>query len=412
MTETPPVAPVPPTAERPPQDLLGQPLTGEGTWSSVTRDRAVAVLFVITGVFVVLLIWPFLDALLFASATVVVTWPIFQRVLARTGGRTAVAAALTSGGIGLLVLAPLSLLGVWFVQEVLQAVNEIVRLADAGKLQEQTTALFASVGPLTDEIFARTGYRLDPATFVAPLQRATVSAGQGLARTLPTWVGSIFVAALDALVYLFAVVSLYMEGPRFLHAVMRLSPMRKEHDRRLFEVFREFSTNLVFGAVGTATVQGFVGFVGFAIASVPNLLLISLLTTVFGFVPFVGTAMIWVPVTIWVWSTRGWGWGLFLLFWNLAFTGSVDNLVRPFLLRGRSPIHPLPIFLAVLGGIAWMGLPGALVGPVGVAMFLALYQIWCEQIGSGPAGPQHAEPDAAHSARVPTPVPDQAPARS
>ncbi len=390
---TPPVAPAP-GAEPPPAgstrlDPLGEPLTADGVWSPVTRDRSVVVLFVILLAVVVALVTPFLDALLFASATVVVTWPAYERVLRRTGGRAALAAGVTSGGIALLVLAPVSVLGVWFVQEVLVFVDLVIELANSGELQAHAEGVLAALGPWNEELFARTGWRFDPGELLVPLQRTTVAAGQSLARTLPDWVGSIAVAALDGFVYLFAVVTLYMEGPRFLRAVMRLSPMRKEHDRRLFEVFREFSTNLVFGALTTAMVQGMIASVGYAIAGVPNLVLVSLLTTLFGFVPFVGTAVVWVPVSLWAFSVHGWGWGLFVLTWNMGLTGSVDNLLRPFLLRGRSPIHPLPIFLSVLGGIAWMGLPGALVGPVCVAMLLALYQIWCEQTGQTDRGGDH-----------------------
>lgn len=376
-------APPPPPAPGPtgpPVDLFGEPLGGEGPWSPITRDRAVALLFVALTVVVLQMIRPFLDALLFASATVVVTWPAYEWVRHRTS-HPAVAAAVTSGSIALLVLAPVSLLGVWFVQEVVGVVDQVVAAANSGELQAKVEAGIAALEPVQAELRARTGWTFDPWALAAPLQRAVAAVGQGLARTLPDWVGSIVIAALDAFVYLFAVVTLYMEGPRFLRALVRLSPMRKEHDVRLFAVFREFSTNLVFGVLTTATVQGLVASVGYAIAGVPNLVLVSLLTTLFGFVPFVGTAVIWVPVTLWALADRGWKLALFLLIWNMALTGSIDNLLRPFLVRGRSPIHPLPIFLSVLGGIAWMGLPGALVGPVCVAMLLALYQIWCEQTG-------------------------------
>ena len=56
----------------------------------------------------------------------------------------------------------------------------------------------------------------------------------------------------------------------------------------------------------------------------------------------------------------------------------MDNLVKPLFLRGSSDIHPLLIFLAVFGGMAWMHLPGILIGPVLVAFFLSLYTIYCE----------------------------------
>ena len=59
-------------------------------------------------------------------------------------------------------------------------------------------------------------------------------------------------------------------------------------------------------------------------------------------------------------------------------TSSVDNFVKPMLLRGDTNVHPLLIFLAVFGGLVWFGLPGVFLGPVLVALFLALYTIYCE----------------------------------
>ena len=76
--------------------------------------------------------------------------------------------------------------------------------------------------------------------------------------------------------------------------------------------------------------------------------------------------------------TAGWAWAGFLIAWSVLFTGTVDNVVKPLFLRGSSDIHPLLIFLAVFGGMAWMQLPGILVGPVLVAFFLSLYTIYCE----------------------------------
>ena len=74
----------------------------------------------------------------------------------------------------------------------------------------------------------------------------------------------------------------------------------------------------------------------------------------------------------------GWGWALFIALWSGLLTASVDNLVKPFFLRGDSHIHPLLIFLGVFGGLSWMGVPGVLVGPLIVVFFVALYTIYVE----------------------------------
>ncbi len=146
----------------------------------------------------------------------------------------------------------------------------------------------------------------------------------------------------------------------------------------LFEVFRGLANNLVVAAVVTAALQGCVGWLGYSIAGVERALFAGVLTAVFSFVPMVGAAFIWLPLSLYIGVTHGWAWGLFLVVWSVVLTSSVDNFVKPMLLRGDTNVHPLLIFLAVFGGLVWFGLPGVFLGPVLVALFLALYTIYCE----------------------------------
>ena len=195
---------------------------------------------------------------------------------------------------------------------------------------------------------------------------------------MPRLVGSLVSTTIDAAIYVFAVISLYIEGPRVARALMQLSPMDDRYERRLFDVFREFSNNLVIGSLATAAIQGGVAGIGFAIAGVEQVVFFSILTAVMSFFPVVGTAVVWAPLVLYVGAAEGIGWGVFLALWSIGLTGTIDNLLRPLFLRGTSDIHPLLIFLAVLGGISWLGFPGALVGPVVVAAFLALFTIYRE----------------------------------
>ncbi|MEZ4241299.1 MAG: AI-2E family transporter [Myxococcota bacterium] len=358
------------------------PPTLPGIWSPVTRDRWFLGVFALSLVAVFVVFGPFLDALILASATVVVSWPLYEWVRGWTGDRPYLASAVTTSAVVLLVLVPVSLLGVWFVQEASALVLQAVELVRVGAFRETVESwVWTAELPSGDRLTELLGDHVDVVSLIVePVQRTAVSIGQTVAASLPNLVGSVFGVGLDLFVFLFAVVTLYAEGPRLLRAAGRLSPLRPEYHRRLFEVFREFSTNLVLGALTTASVQAATATLAYAVAGAPNLVLLGLMTAVFSFIPIVGTATVWVPVALYVGFEEGWAWGAFVALWNGTLTASVDNVLRPLLLRGRSPIHPLPIFLSVLGGIYWIGLPGALMGPVTVAMFVALYRIWTDEL--------------------------------
>lgn len=355
-----------------------------GVWSPVTRDRWFLGVFALSLVTVFVVFGPFLDALILASATVVVSWPLYEWVRDLVGQRPYLASGITTVAVVLLVLIPVSLLGVWFVQEASALVLHGVDLVRQGVFRETVEAwVWSAEVPGQERLSELLGQDVDLVSLIVePVQRTALSIGQTVAASLPNLVGSVFGVGLDLFVFLFAVVTLYAEGPRLLKAAGRLSPLRPEYHSRLFEVFREFSTNLVLGALTTASVQAAIATLAYAVAGAPNLVLLGLLTAAVSFVPIVGTATVWVPVALWVGYEHGWPWGLFVAAWNAILTGSVDNVLRPLLLRGRSPIHPLPIFLSVLGGIYWIGLPGALMGPVAVAMFVALYRIWTDELAA------------------------------
>jgi predicted PurR-regulated permease PerM len=375
-----------------------------GTWSADTQDRWFYGLLALGFLAVGWIALPFLDALLFASATVVVTWPLYVRVAARLGGRSYAAAVVTGLGIVVLVLVPVTLLAWWFVQEATEAVRGLLALNAEGVLQSRIeewvrTADFPGRAWLTERLPEGT----DPiAVVLRPIQQLVTGVGELVATSLPSLLGSVVGAVIDLVVYAFAVITLYVEGPALLRTAMRISPLRDVYERRLFEVFREFATNMLLGSIATATVQGLIAGVGYAIAGVQSLVLVTLLTAMSAFVPVIGTAVVWLPTAIYVGATEGWGWGVFIAVWNAGLTGTIDNVLRPLFIRGRSHIHPLAILLAVLGGLAWLGLVGALVGPVLVAALAAMLTIWREDFADPDDEPEL--PDLSGDAPEATPI--------
>ena len=356
----------------------------ESPWSKQTRDNWFFGFLALATFALGYLFLPYLYVLLFAAVVVVVTWPIHLRIRVFCGGRIALSSLLTTGFLALLIFGPLSFIAYMFLNEVATVIDPLrAQLAKGALVQDWMSWAWSLNDPrLTRAVEAVTA-RL-PADFnlidtvAGPLQSAALSALNGMTDLLPALIQTGGAFALDGVIFIFAVLTLYMEGPKVLQVGMNLSPMDDLYEARLFSVFREFASNMVVGTLATSAIQGVVAAIGYAIAGVPNVILLGILTAVFSFVPMVGTALIWIPATLWTGATHGWGWALFVALYSLLVTGLVDNALKPLFLRGKTDIHPLLIFLAVFGGLSWMGLPGVLVGPVFVAFFLALYTIYLE----------------------------------
>lgn len=350
-------------------------------WPKTVRDRWFFIVLGLSAVAVLLLFSAWLKVLLFAGTTVVVTWPIYARVRRLSRGSDFLGALLMTALLVVLIAGPFGALLYLFVHEGVELVEQGAASLSGGQLERWLNFLEQTEVWVQAELMLSEWFATEPdwvGAVVAPARDALVVALNSIGVGLPALIHGLLDGGVDVLVFLLSVVTLYMEGPRVLRAAQRLFPLEDGYEERLFRVFREFANNMVIGSLATAVLQGVVAGVGYAFAGTGRVIFFATLTGVFSFVPVVGTALIWVPLTIYVGLAHGLSWALFLVFWSVALTGTVDNLVKPLFLRGGSDIHPLLIFLAVFGGMSWLGLAGVFVGPVVVAFFLTLYTIYCE----------------------------------
>lgn len=371
---------------------MDRPIDGDsdrerGAWSRLVRERWLLGGLALSALALAVLLAPFLYVLLFAAVVVVVSWPLYERVLGGCGGRRGLAAVLTALLLALVVFVPVAFLVYRFAEQAIAIVGVGVEFVQSGALAERLAYLGTSTEWMPGWVERLLPADLDLAAAIGgPLQGWLLGALQTLANAVPALVGGTMSAGIDLALFLLAVVTLYTEGPRLLASIADLSPLEDAYDRRLFGVFTEFANNVVLGTLATAAIQGTVAGLGYAIAGVDRALFFAILTGVFSLVPVVGTVVVWVPLAIATGFEHGVGWGLFLAGWGLAIT-QLDNVVRPLFLRGRTDVHPLLVFLGVFGGLAWMGVPGALVGPIVVVFFLALFTIYREDFLGRPPPP-------------------------
>jgi predicted PurR-regulated permease PerM len=366
-------------------------------WRSVTlarfRDRVgfhISLLLAALGVIV--LFWPFRYVLLFAAMIVVVTYPIFLRILDRVGGRRLVAAIITTTGLVVLLVTPVVLLGSKAIQEAPRAVQKVEELLNApGRIEGIEKRIDATLAGAPRVVRDSVPRDLAKTARVATTEFLN-TALTAFTVAVPNIVVSILRFGLQLAIFIFAVVSLYRDGPRLMRFFMVVWPIDDSYERRLFKVFARTAHNVILASAGAAFLQGTVAALGYRIAGVDQVIFLGVLTGLGAFVPLVGTTIVWIPIAIGVYLERGAGWALFVVAWSAVVTGGIDNVVKPLLVRGGSGTHPLLVFLAVFGGLAWMGLPGLLVGPVVVALFLALCEIYEEDFA---AGPRSRAPDTA-----------------
>jgi len=99
-------------------------------------------------------------------------------------------------------------------------------------------------------------------------------------------------------------------------------------------------------------------------------------------VPVLGAAVVWLPAALVLASDGEWGKALILVGWGLLIVGTIDNVLRPILVGDRLKLHPVLVFVAVVGGVMLFGPAGLVLGPLLVTVTLALLEIWSPRPGA------------------------------
>ena len=323
---------------------------------------------------------PFLGPAIWATMIVVATWPAMLRLQARLRGRRWLAATLMTLALLLLFVLPLTF-----------AIATLVDNADriAGWAKALTSLRLEDAPPAWVAGLPYLGERL-----VVAWQQVMAAGLDGLlARLQPyaglvtkwfvTEVGGIGYLALQFLVTVVIAAVMYVHGEAAAALVRRFA-RRLAGDRG--EAAVRLAGNAIRGvALGvgvTAIVQAVLGGIGLAVAGVP---LAGLLTAAMFMlcIAQIGALPILVPAAIWAFWSGATGWGVFLVVWSVV-VGTLDNFLRPLLIRLGADLPLLLIFAGVIGGLFAFGLVGIFVGPVLLAVAYTLLETFLDDGDAAP----------------------------
>ncbi len=177
---------------------------------------------------------------------------------------------------------------------------------------------------------------------------------------------------------LFVLFFLLRDREKIIASIRHILPLSRSQEDRLLDEIEQVSKSAVMGSFLTAIAQGFAGGIGMWLAGFPGLFWGTMMGFA-SFIPVVGTALIWIPTAAYLFLTGDSTWAIFLVVWSVAVVGSIDNLLRPFLMQGSAGMNTLMIFFSLLGGIQLFGLIGLVYGPLIFAIAIVLFNIYEEE---------------------------------
>jgi predicted PurR-regulated permease PerM len=168
----------------------------------------------------------------------------------------------------------------------------------------------------------------------------------------------------------------FKDGENISRTIRDALPLEREQADGIISRTREVIDASVYGVLSIAIIQGILGGLAFWILGLPSAIIWGVVMTFLSMVPMLGAFLVWVPAAIYLALTGHWAKAVMLAVWGTLVIGMVDNFLRPKLVGSRTRLHELLIFFAVLGGLNVFGVLGVVLGPVVVAITLALVDVY------------------------------------
>jgi predicted PurR-regulated permease PerM len=336
--------------------------------------RPVAAALLVLGCALVL--QPFFGAILFAGVLVMSTWPVYERLRKRWGGRGTLAALALVLAFLVALALPVALVAQTLVVHSAGTV-EAVRSFFEKRESFQLPAFIVSIPYLGPWLAEYSHQLLDSREELAALAKHVAEPAKNLAVTLGAGVAQGLVQVLFAL---FLAFFFYRDGERvrelLAEGMERLAG--PDHGAHLTETAQSAVRGVVYGLIGTALAQAAVSLLGFVIAGVPGAMLLAALVFVLSLVPM-GPVLIWGGAAAWLYARGETGWSVFMVIYGIAIISSVDNVVKPILMSRAGNLSMLLVVLGVFGGAAAFGFIGLFVGPALLAVAWNLLKAWLDR---------------------------------
>lgn len=324
---------------------------------------------------------PFFTVIAWAVVFSIVFYPVYAFISRHIKIR-AVSSAVTVMLILMIIIGPFTYLSVVLINEIKGvASNSDERQFDSvSRILERP-----QVANLLDRISAYIGAENMPTKEV--IMENVKKIGSGLIENLTIRITNIVSATIDFIFMIFTIFFLLKDGPGFLLKIRDYMPFSEKHKDRLASQVKDMVVSTVYGGVAVAVIQGILGGTAFLVLGVKSPVLWGMAMSVMSFVPLLGTFAIWGPFAVYFLIQGQYLHGIGLLLYGVLVISMVDNILKPLIIGGRTKMHTILIFFSVFGGIKLFGMIGLIMGPLIMAIFLSVFEIFRNLEGG-----EHAKP--------------------
>lgn len=313
---------------------------------------------------------PFIVPAIWACILTYVSWSWNLRVTRLCGGRRTIGALVMTLLLTLAVIVPTSFIVLLMRTELGQAYREIVAGMSQGQGLPEALFRLPVVGGWLRELNAR---------LIADPQLLRETAQNMLSNSygrITNLIGDVGRNAAKLLITVISMFFFYRDGDRLVVQMLRvleqiLGARVHNYATAIGQTVKAVLVSLVLCALA----QGFLAGLGYLVAGVPTPVFAAAVTTLAALIPF-AVPVVWGAIVIWLFATGHPVPAVGLLLWCVLVVSWIDNLIRPMVISNATRIPFLLVMFGVLGGLGAFGLVGLFVGPVILAVLLAVWREW------------------------------------
>lgn len=331
-----------------------------------TENYFLAILLLIVFVLAFFIFKPFLYALILAVVFATIFSPVHKKILSWTKNAKSFSAIISTLLILLVVIAPISFIGVQLFQESSNLYDFLSVRNETGDLSSVINSVILSLEKVLPN-------SLDLSFDIDHYLESVLS-------WLVDNMGSIFAnvakVTMGLFIFLLALFYLFRDMVGFKQAIVSLSPLQDVHDEAIFSKLTLAVNSVIRGSLTVAIVQGILTAIGFLIFQVPNPTLWGAIAAIAALIPGLGTSLVVIPGILFLLLVGDTGLAIGLLIWGALAVGLVDNFLGPKLVGRGTSLHPFLVLLSILGGIGFFGPIGFILGPLVLSFLFALLEIY------------------------------------
>jgi predicted PurR-regulated permease PerM len=194
--------------------------------------------------------------------------------------------------------------------------------------------------------------------------------------------GSVW-AMIQILMTLFTLYFFFRDRRAVLRSMRSLVPLSHAEADKVFRRVADTIYGTLYGHIAVSFIQGALGGLMFWVLGLPAPLLWGVVMALLAIIPVLGAFVIWAPAAAFL-LMEGDVWkAVILTLWGTLVVGLIDNLLYPVLVGKRLRLHTLPVFFAIVGGLIVFGMAGLVLGPLALALTIALVDIWKRRTADG-----------------------------